>query len=67
MGELSTGVTIEQVADGNLYFNRSGMTISRTADIIAEILHGEVFGPRSEDVDWRRATHPQVLVEESII
>jgi iron complex transport system substrate-binding protein len=27
-------------ADGNLFFNRSGMTISRTAEIIAEILHG---------------------------
>ena len=27
-------------ADGNLFFNRSGMTISQTAEIIAEILHG---------------------------
>ena len=27
-------------ADGNLYFNRSGMTVSHTAEIIAEILHG---------------------------
>ncbi len=31
-------------ADGNLYFNRSGMTIARTAEIIAEILHGVSFG-----------------------
>jgi hypothetical protein len=30
-------------ADGNLYFNRSGMTVSRTAEIIAEILHGCSF------------------------
>jgi iron complex transport system substrate-binding protein len=30
-------------ADGNLYFNRSGMTVSRTAEIIAEILHGVTF------------------------
>lgn len=30
-------------ADGNLYFNRSGMTVSRTAEIIAEILHGCCF------------------------
>ena len=32
-------------ADGNLFFNRSGMTISQTAEIIAEILHGVTFGP----------------------
>jgi len=36
-------------ADGNLFFNRSGMTIARTAEIIAEILHG---GPREEGV-WQ--------------
>jgi iron complex transport system substrate-binding protein len=28
------------VADGNLYFNRSGTTIVETVEIIAEILHG---------------------------
>jgi len=31
-------------ADGNLFFNRSGMTISQTAEIIAEILHGAARG-----------------------
>ena len=31
-------------ADGNLFFNRSGMTISQTAEIIAEILHGARSG-----------------------
>jgi hypothetical protein len=39
-------------ADGNLYFNRSGMTVVRTAEILAEMLHGEVFGERSEGRDW---------------
>jgi iron complex transport system substrate-binding protein len=40
-------------ADGNLFFNRSGMTISQTAEIIAEILHGVSFGgPAGEH--WRR-------------
>lgn len=39
-------------ADGNLFFNRSGMTISQTAEIIAEILHGISFG--TEGVHWRR-------------
>lgn len=28
------------VADGNLYFNRSGTTVASTAEILAEILHG---------------------------
>ena len=42
-------------ADGNLYFNRSGMTVVRTAEILGEMLHGEVFGERSEGVAWRWA------------
>jgi iron complex transport system substrate-binding protein len=41
-------------ADGNLFFNRSGMTVSETAEIIAEILHGAPFGERTEGVYWRR-------------
>jgi iron complex transport system substrate-binding protein len=40
-------------ADGNLFFNRSGMTISQTAEIIAEILHGVSFGETTA-VHWRR-------------
>jgi len=40
-------------ADGNLFFNRSGMTISRTAEIIAEILHGVSF-PGTNEAHWRR-------------
>ncbi len=41
-------------ADGNLFFNRSGMTVSRTAEIIAEILHGCSFGAPARVADWRR-------------
>jgi len=41
-------------ADGNLFFNRSGMTISQTAEIVAEILHGCPFGEGTEGVHWRR-------------
>ena len=41
-------------ADGNLFFNRSGMTISQTAEIIAEILHGVPFGGGTEGAHWRR-------------
>jgi iron complex transport system substrate-binding protein len=36
-------------ADGNLYFNRSGMTAVQTAEIIAEILHGVTFGESAQD------------------
>jgi iron complex transport system substrate-binding protein len=41
-------------ADGNLFFNRSGMTISQTAEIIAEVLHGQPFGEKTEGKHWRR-------------
>jgi len=41
-------------ADGNLFFNRSGMTISQSAEIIAEILHGVHSGAPTEGVHWRR-------------
>jgi iron complex transport system substrate-binding protein len=47
-------------ADGNLFFNRSGMTISQTAEIIAEILHGVSFG--TEGVHWRRI-EPQTATD----
>ena len=40
-------------ADGNLLFNRSGMTVSQTAEVIAEILHGVSFGRPTEGVCWR--------------
>lgn len=45
-------------ADGNLFFNRSGMTVSQTAEIIAEILHGVSFRERTEGVCWRRIEAP---------
>jgi iron complex transport system substrate-binding protein len=41
-------------ADGNLFFNRSGMTVSQTAAIIAQILHGVSFGEKTEEDPWRR-------------
>jgi iron complex transport system substrate-binding protein len=39
-------------ADGNLFFNRSGMSVSQTAEIIAEILHGVSFGQKTEGIHW---------------
>jgi iron complex transport system substrate-binding protein len=43
-------------ADGNLFFNRSGMTIAQSAEILAEILHGVSFASPTEDLHWRRMT-----------
>ena len=43
-------------ADGNLFFNRSGMTITQSAEILAEILHGVSFAAPAEDLHWRRMT-----------
>jgi len=40
-------------ADGNRFFNRSGMSVSQTAEIIAEILHGVSFGEKTEGIHWR--------------
>ena len=42
------------VADGNLYFNRSGPLLFDTPEILAEILHPTVFAPRHEGTVWRR-------------
>jgi len=43
-------------ADGNLFFNRSGMTIAQSAEILAEILHGVSFAAPTKDLHWRRMT-----------
>ena len=40
-------------ADGNLFFNRSGMTIAPTAEIIAEILHNVTFA-ETTGAHWQR-------------
>jgi iron complex transport system substrate-binding protein len=42
------------VADGNLYFNRSGPLLFDTPEILAEILHPTVFAPAHEGAVWRR-------------
>jgi iron complex transport system substrate-binding protein len=41
------------LADGNWFFNRSGMTVTWTAELLAEILHGEIFQTKTEGVHWR--------------
>jgi iron complex transport system substrate-binding protein len=46
-------------ADGNLFFNRSGMTISQSAEILAEILHGEIFDAPTRGLHWRWAGDPE--------
>ena len=48
-------------ADGNLYFNRSGMTIAPSAEILAEILHEENGdGASFPDRAWSASTERQL-------
>ena len=42
------------VADGNLYFNRSGPLLFDTPALLAEILQPSVFPPAHEGTLWRR-------------
>jgi iron complex transport system substrate-binding protein len=49
-------------ADGNLYFNRAGTTIARTAEILAEILHGVETNGLTEGACWRWYTESRVRV-----
>src|SRR6185503_15738128 len=43
------------VADGNLYFNRSGPSLFDTPEILAEILHPNDIAPRHREI-WRTFT-----------
>lgn len=47
-------------ADGNKFFNRAGMTISRSAEIVAEILHGVTFEGSSR-AEWQPISKTVVL------
>jgi iron complex transport system substrate-binding protein len=42
------------VADGNVYFNRSGPSVFETPWVLAEMLHGDRFAPEHEGTAWRR-------------
>src|SRR4051812_28507878 len=42
------------VADGNLYFNRSGPCMFETPEILAEILHPTQFAPNHQGRVWQR-------------
>lgn len=42
------------VADGNQYFNRPGPRLVESLEILAEILHPEIFKPRFEGSGWIR-------------
>jgi iron complex transport system substrate-binding protein len=41
------------IADGNFYFNRSGPSLWQTIDVLAEILHPEVFPAHHAETAWR--------------
>ena len=42
------------LADGNQYFNRPGPRIAESLEILAEILHPQIFHFRHEGTGWRR-------------
>ncbi len=42
------------LADGNQYMNRPGPRVVESLEILAEILHPEVFEPRREGLAWER-------------
>ena len=42
------------LADGNQYFNRPGPRLVESLQILAQILHPEVFQPALEGRAWRR-------------
>ena len=42
------------VLDGNRYFNRPGMSIINSIEMIAEIIHPEKFIYEYEDIGWVR-------------
>jgi iron complex transport system substrate-binding protein len=41
------------VADGNIYFNRSGPSVFDTPSILAEMIHPDHFAPRHQGTVWR--------------
>jgi iron complex transport system substrate-binding protein len=41
------------LADGNQYFNRPGPRLVESLEILAEILHPEIFEPKLRDQAWR--------------
>lgn len=42
------------IADGNQFFNRPGPRIAESLEILAEIVHPEIFQPVHEGSGWRR-------------
>ncbi len=42
------------LADGNRYMNRPGPTVVDSLQILAEILHPDVFEPKLEGIAWQR-------------
>ncbi len=51
------------VLDGNQYFNRPGPRLVESLEIIAEILHPEIFEFGYEDNGWVRVNQPKMPLE----
>ncbi len=52
LGAVATGRVY--IADGNHYFNRPGPRLVDSLEILAELLHPELFGRGHEGVGWER-------------
>lgn len=55
------------LADGNLYFNRSGTTIVETVEIIAEILHGYRRADRRHVNAWQPYPDDAVGIKRHVV
>jgi iron complex transport system substrate-binding protein len=49
------------VADGNLYFNRSGPSLFETVEILAEMLHPSEFAPTHHGRTWQPYPEANIL------
>ena len=48
------------VADGSQYFNRPGPRLCESLEILAEVIHPEVFPARFQGSGWVRYADPEV-------
>jgi len=50
------------ITDGNAYFNRPGPRLVDSLEILAEILHPEIFEYGYQDIGWKSLEIANVLV-----
>ncbi|MGB8702621.1 MAG: BtuF-related (seleno)protein, partial [Thermosynechococcaceae cyanobacterium] len=48
------------LTDGNAYFNRPGPRLVDSLEILAEILHPNLFAPKYQSFGWERLANLQM-------